>query len=115
MTASAYLTFFFFNATATTEIYTLSLHDALPIWPGVPGIAANARAVAKLDIDEEDLPGVLAGNARMVYRGLDPIRSEEHTSELQSQSNLVCRLLLEKKKKKQQLHLHNSMHHTARD
>ena len=41
-------------------------------WPGVPGIAANARAVAKLDIDEEDLPGVLAGNARKVYRGLNP-------------------------------------------
>ena len=42
-------------------------------WPGVPGIAANARAVAKLDIEEQDLPGVLAGNARMVYRGLDPM------------------------------------------
>ena len=42
-------------------------------WPGAPGIAANARAVAKLDIDEQDLPGVLAGNARMVYRGLDPM------------------------------------------
>jgi uncharacterized protein len=41
-------------------------------WPGAPGIAANARAVAKLDIDEEDLAGVLAGNARKVYRGLDP-------------------------------------------
>jgi uncharacterized protein len=41
-------------------------------WPGAPGIAANARAVAKLDIDEADLPGVLAGNARKVYRGLDP-------------------------------------------
>jgi uncharacterized protein len=40
-------------------------------WPGVPGIAANARAIAKLDIDEADLPGVLAGNARKVYRGLD--------------------------------------------
>ena len=42
-------------------------------WPGAPGIAANARAVAKLDIDEQDLPGVLAGNARKVYRGLDPM------------------------------------------
>ncbi|HEV3012924.1 MAG TPA: amidohydrolase family protein, partial [Actinomycetota bacterium] len=41
-------------------------------WPGAPGIAANARAVAKLDIDEEDLAGVLAGNAHKVYRGLDP-------------------------------------------
>src|SRR5207302_8685175 len=71
--------FFFFNDTATTEIYTLSLHDALPIclsairakylgWPPVPFVQRRAR-------------------------------SEEHTSELQSRENLVCRLLLEKKKK----------------
>src|SRR2546430_11427465 len=72
--------FFFFNDTATTEIYTLSLHDALPICsPG--GIDTEmARAFE---------PG---RNARLQRR-----RSEEHTSELQSQSNLVCRLLLEKK------------------
>src|SRR2546430_6592114 len=76
--------FFFFNDTATTEIYTLSLHDALPIW--------NSRARA-------------SGGAATWECG--PIaamrRSEEHTSELQSQSNLVCRLLLEKKKKKKKL------------
>src|SRR5476649_3092263 len=71
--------FFFFNDTATTEIYTLSLHDALPIYP-----AATARAV--------DAEGWL-------HTG-DLARSEEHTSELQSHSDLVCRLLLEKKKKK---------------
>src|SRR3972149_11467828 len=68
---------FFFNDTATTEIYTLSLHDALPIFDRGRGAARTyARTSAAL-------PG--------------PVRSEEHTSELQSQSNLVCRLLLEKK------------------
>src|SRR2546430_10389307 len=69
--------FFFFNDTATTEIYTLSLHDALPIYSSRP------------------VPMWWRPSAR---RDLSP-RSEEHTSELQSQSNLVCRLLLEKKKK----------------
>src|SRR2546430_9761904 len=80
--------FFFFNDTATTEIYTLSLHDALPI------CVMHAQSVA--------VTGVLprcAGTARAA-RQHRPGRSEEHTSELQSQSNLVCRLLLEKKKKK---------------
>src|SRR6266511_6251012 len=68
--------FFFFNDTATTEIYTLSLHDALPI--SVPGSWTSAPTPAG---------------------GPPPMRSEEHTSELQSRENLVCRLLLEKKKK----------------
>src|SRR6185312_16659484 len=73
------LIFFFFNDPATTEIYTLSLHDALPIWPRpaprprFPAVPNPARRPAT--------------------------RSEEHTSELQSRSDLVCRLLLEKKKK----------------
>src|SRR6516165_12365532 len=71
------LVFFFFNDTATTEIYTLSLHDALPI---------SRQVVARWFT-----PGY-----RDAHRGT--VRSEEHTSELQSQSNLVCRLLLEKKK-----------------
>src|SRR2546430_12809007 len=75
------LVFFFFNDTATTEIYTLSLHDALPIWRGGTSCAVHRRtSVAP------------RGRARAHDR------SEEHTSELQSQSNLVCRLLLEKKK-----------------
>src|SRR2546430_5928155 len=83
--------FFFFNDTATTEIYTLSLHDALPISleGGEPGHrlgAALRRLERPLDV----------GRVRARH-GVD--RSEEHTSELQSQSNLVCRLLLEKKKK----------------
>src|SRR2546430_11196499 len=72
--------FFFFNDTATTEIYTLSLHDALPIYRKGGG---NALVIVMSAYGGED--AAIA-------------RSEEHTSELQSQSNLVCRLLLEKKK-----------------
>src|SRR5688572_31764613 len=75
--------FFFFNDTATTEIYTLSLHDALPI-----SFWRCPRSS-------------LARTWRASWRAsAGPDRSEEHTSELQSQSNLVCRLLLEKKKTK---------------
>src|SRR5688572_30983771 len=82
--------FFFFNDTATTEIYTLSLHDALPI--SFHQLAHPADEVRR---DEPVLP-------RQCHRmaGVVDHRSEEHTSELQSQSNLVCRLLLEKKKNK---------------
>src|SRR2546430_12273692 len=85
--------FFFFNDTATTEIYTLSLHDALPI-------LTSARVVAN-DAGEIDSIYVTAHRDRdesLVRRTIASARSEEHTSELQSQSNLVCRLLLEKKK-----------------
>src|SRR2546430_6810691 len=76
--------FFFFNDTATTEIYTLSLHDALPI---SGGWHQRSSTLAGRD---------LAASRKAL---LGSRRSEEHTSELQSQSNLVCRLLLEKKKK----------------
>src|SRR2546430_7219827 len=79
--------FFFFNDTATTEIYTLSLHDALPIW-APPYAEHQKRGVKQLT------PPHWAGSPEPAARA----RSEEHTSELQSQSNLVCRLLLEKKK-----------------
>src|SRR2546430_12037912 len=85
--------FFFFNDTATTEIYTLSLHDALPI----------SRTVARAPASRADSGAHPGGAGRDSARGPPPAlatRSEEHTSELQSQSNLVCRLLLEKKKKK---------------
>src|SRR2546430_16340657 len=84
--------FFFFNDTATTEIYTLSLHDALPIY---------VERHVLLGLPADHLTGV--GLLHPVHLDLlddDVPRSEEHTSELQSQSNLVCRLLLEKKKKK---------------
>src|SRR5439155_21933657 len=87
--SSHHFIFFFFNDTATTEIYTLSLHDALPIC------------------------GPLQANEHLVQRGPRPprapplpfrdlLRSEEHTSELQSRGHLVCRLLLEKKKEQTQ-------------
>src|SRR3989454_2063448 len=83
-----YYIFFFFNDTATTEIYTLSLHDALPI---------SLR---------EDPDIILVGEMRdletirLAIEAAETGRSEEHTSELQSPCNLVCRLLLEKKKQK---------------
>src|SRR5256885_12530784 len=76
--------FFFFNDTATTEIYTLSLHDALPI--------CGHRAAGGHSFALSDPHGRPAGDGHQH-------RSEEHTSELQSPCNLVCRLLLEKKKK----------------
>src|SRR2546430_13657245 len=92
------LFFFFFNDTATTEIYTLSLHDALPIYAngvviGIDGLHQHdARQIAAARA-----PGHLRKKLERALRRAK-IRSEEHTSELQSQSNLVCRLLLEKKK-----------------
>src|SRR2546429_7021685 len=79
--------FFFFNDTATTEIYTLSLHDALPIFLAVR-YALRARAG-----QEQHQPARRSPDDR-----LQRFRSEEHTSELQSRLHLVCRLLLEKKK-----------------
>src|SRR3989442_10890585 len=86
-----YVSFFFFNDTATTEIYTLSLHDALPIYLAaflVPGtlLEASLRHVA---VD------LRAPHVRP--RAHEINRSEEHTSELQSRPHIVCRLLLEKK------------------
>src|SRR2546430_15912705 len=95
--------FFFFNDTATTEIYTLSLHDALPIFLAhqkcihrqLSGLVVQLQVepLCEQGFDHFD-DFILACFAF----GLCSDRSEEHTSELQSQSNLVCRLLLEKKK-----------------
>src|SRR5437588_8872893 len=91
--SSLFLLFFFFNDTPTTDIYTLSLHDALPI--------SRHHQLALLPRD--GLP-VLAGlgeeKQHRPAQGSAQLRSEEHTSELQSHSDLVCRLLLEKKNKK---------------
>src|SRR5205085_10811029 len=96
--------FFFFNATATTVIYTLSLHDALPISFSGSLEGADEMGFELLGTSSpEDCasgPGATARAALVLVTGEeDSLRSEEHTSELQSQSNLVCRLLLEKKKK----------------
>src|SRR5256885_9979558 len=91
--------YFFFNDTSTTEIYPLSLHDALPIFAEremvVRAVGRNARERLRHE-GRDDV--VLPRN-----RGAD-LRSEEHTSELQSPCNLVCRLLLEKKKYLRRLH-----------
>src|SRR5258705_8119763 len=80
--------FFFFNDTATTEIYTLSLHDALPI-----SLAAATTSRDLLDRIQATFP--------VQGAGIGSARSEEHTSELQSLRHLVCRLLLEKKNREQ--------------
>src|SRR3712207_7152925 len=98
---------FFFNDTATTEIYTLSLHDALPIYRRLhvldalehPGLAGHA--VVDRDVE--------AATRRGMEESVEPVllhlpRSEEHTSELQSRQYLVCRLLLEKKQTYFQIH-----------
>src|SRR2546426_2653366 len=90
---------FFFNDTATTEIYTLSLHDALPI-------SEEGRVVAEVERHPAAAPGArsgahpdqLAGRTEAVEPGGVVARSEEHTSGLPSPCNLVCRLLLGKKK-----------------
>src|SRR5438552_9859260 len=82
-----FVCFFFFNDTATTEIYTLSLHDALPIYLAVDDGDRLRGALAFFGADVAFLLAILTTG-----------RSEEHTSELQSPDHLVCRLLLEKKK-----------------
>src|SRR3712207_8899873 len=106
--------FFFFNDTATTEIYTLSLHDALPISPGGPP-PGPAKGVPG--------PPGRPNGSRVSWstflcwsvRTFANRRSEEHTSELQSRQYLVCRLLLEKKNNKKihthTWHLYESQHH----
>src|SRR5256885_14076467 len=94
--------FFFFNDTATTEIYTLSLHDALPIFLHVEERpdAREDREFAQLVREHGVVIPPLGARVERVDEGRSPDaqRSEEHTSELQSPCNLVCRLLLEKKK-----------------
>src|SRR5688572_32382589 len=90
---------FLFNDPATTEIYTLSLHDALPICHAGAVRAAAHRALRLRDLQTRGTARASVPRRRARARvKAGPRRSEEHTSELQSQSNLVCRLLLEKKK-----------------
>src|SRR3712207_8863893 len=84
---------FFFNDTATTEIYTLSLHDALPISPQVRAPPRGRRLSGSGLLPRRTAPSM----ATPTPDGRGAVRSEEHTSELQSRQYLVCRLLLEKK------------------
>src|SRR2546429_5845662 len=91
--AALYLFFFFFNDTATTEIYTLSLHDALPIWFTSSGCTTPTKASWTIFCAAS--ANTPCGFSRSMASAT---RSEEHTSELQSRLHLVCRLLLEKKK-----------------
>src|SRR3712207_8825936 len=91
------LTYFFVNDTATTEIYTLSLHDALPIYDRreikLPSFLQYRAGLATHVIASKSTAAIIA-----TASGPNSVRSEEHTSELQSRQYLVCRLLLEKKK-----------------
>src|SRR3712207_7540217 len=96
------LTFFFFNDTATTEIYTLSLHDALPILGRGREVDSDESLQPRrhrrvLEDQRDDAVAPLGEIEQLGHLRL--LRSEEHTSELQSRQYLVCRLLLEKKKK----------------
>src|SRR5260221_594949 len=98
--------FFFFNDTATTEIYTLSLHDALPISQTTISAPTPATIRAPWDM-------LFHCFAIQSYFLPDGGRSEEHTSELQSHSDLVCRLLLEKKKKQNTHAAPSHLHHNS--
>src|SRR3712207_7065169 len=105
---------FFFNDTATTEIYTLSLHDALPICPGRcykkgPG----HRRLGPLSMPSQSMRDGSPSNGAS-FEGPLSRRSEEHTSELQSRQYLVCRLLLEKKKNTH-THYISTQKHTTRN
>src|SRR5438874_8357482 len=90
----AFSHFFFFIDPATTEIYTLSLHDALPI---SPSCTRSSASVARFRRSSAPTPAYTRGSSTLC--NAEERRSEEHTSELQSRRDLVCRLLLEKKKK----------------
>src|SRR3712207_7232537 len=94
-----YCYFFFFNDTATTEIYTLSLHDALPIYRSYLWYPATRGAASPM----LHIFSLVTNFSKRVFSEVHippppVLRSEEHTSELQSRPYLVCRLLLEKKK-----------------
>src|SRR5437879_9489294 len=95
--------FFFFNDTATTEIYTLSLHDALPILTSNLGGGEITELMegGMGFIQPKDKP-VAGLDAKVERTAVEAARSEEHTSELQSPMYLVCRLLLEKKKERKE-------------
>src|SRR5947199_3664335 len=95
---------FFFNATATTEIYTLSLHDALPISSGLRSSRSSSRSSSAGR--KGGRPPSSSSSVSSEIEMPAAFRSEEHTSELQSLRHLVCRLLLEKKKDKNMFNRH---------
>src|SRR3712207_7584098 len=106
------LCFFFFNDTATTEIYTLSLHDALPIYNNATFLAISKEPNDSIFQKTLALSDFYGPSEDWEYpmgliQMLGKVRSEEHTSELQSRQYLVCRLLLEKKKNS-----HNDLSYT---
>src|SRR5690554_7765980 len=105
MLSHSFFIFFFFNDPATTEIYTLSLHDALPILLSTSFVYFTGDAVtypsAIYTVEGQKVPYYGQRNGNRFPR------SEEHTSELQSRPHLVCRLLLEKKKNKKQKTIHH--------
>src|SRR5207302_9038003 len=109
---SLYATFYFFTSTAPSEIYTLSLHDALPISLVTYGIVLTVVPKvwtpfgARFTLPKIGWAGVFGIAIAFDLTAAD-LRSEEHTSELQSRENLVCRLLLEKKKNKQIISTHH--------
>src|SRR5262249_60984582 len=97
---------FFFNPPPTPDIYPLSLHDALPIFVPVAEPLRHEHPQLPRDLGARRQRCMIAGDACTA-------RSEEHTSELQSLTNLVCRLLLEKKKKKNNICTHSESAHTS--
>src|SRR3712207_7507465 len=104
LTVVCYL--FFFNDTATTEIYTLSLHDALPIFHVITALFSRHYPCLSSTSRSSITPGRVAGRLLLSRTCGAGRRSEEHTSELQSRQYLVCRLLLEKKKHQTTLRYH---------
>src|SRR5207248_8272581 len=108
-TPSCTIFLFFFNDPTTTEIYTLSLHDALPISHDKNGRQIAAFLQEHPSVEKVYYPGLPSHPQHELAKRQQSGRSEEHTSELQSPYDLVCRLLLEKKKKqkKGELRLHN--------
>src|SRR5256885_12622126 len=100
----AILTFFFFNYTATTEIYTLSLHDALPISSATYSYKATTSSI-RLRMSVRSRRSCITPASASATSS----RSEEHTSELQSPCNLVCRLLLEKKNTPHDIHTSHTL------
>src|SRR5258708_29239701 len=106
-----FFVFFFFNDTATTEIYTLSLHDALPI-SGASAAPTRSSSSTPIPMRTPLTSPHRTKATGTATRSRSTRRSEEHTSELQSPDHLVCRLLLEKKKTTTILRHHRSTTHT---